>query len=497
MSQKNLILITVGAFVVMAITVFAFAPLLAHYNPSPDRSRVKDNTLNKTTDTANSDPVYAVQGNQDRGGYFVQLSGVDQMSELPVGSVTLHKVEDAKAGAVLIPQNHKYPGSDTDDPRNDSAEVTQKEIYQILEKLHNKYGLDLVVNEGELKGPVPEGKGKVQKVEKLLQAKEKIASNVQKLKKAANQGKISESAFEQVSSRSRKVLDRIDRRIALTGAPYILAAKKDEVDIYGAENQATRQKCKKIVRDYIYQKDALAGSQAGSGLTGVPAGAAELKDKLKKLKGSQGSGQELLGGQSADFSALSLLDTLRKLRQGGATPDLKGRSSALARLLGGSSNARTELINDLKRIKAAAKAHDKNHVRQAVGNMIEALEDLSEIADSAGQDKNGRQDSAPSRSDNPYDHINNPEKLKSLMEKTEDQINKYVKDRRNKEAAQYFVNALEKENKKVGVIQFGAGHEKGLVEELNQRGVSVMVIKSDEVLRREQVQEAQNEPLKS
>ncbi len=61
------------------------------------------------------------------------------------------------------------------------------------------------------------------------------------------------------------------------------------------------------------------------------------------------------------------------------------------------------------------------------------------------------------------------------------QIQAVVVDQRNKETAENFAKGLTAEKTEVGILQFGAGHKKGLVAELQSQGLSVIVITPNEV----------------
>ncbi|MDP3697792.1 MAG: hypothetical protein Q8R55_07335 [Candidatus Taylorbacteria bacterium] len=67
----------------------------------------------------------------------------------------------------------------------------------------------------------------------------------------------------------------------------------------------------------------------------------------------------------------------------------------------------------------------------------------------------------------------------------EKKIQDVVVDRRNKEAAKNFARTLQETDKRIGIIQFGAGHTAGLIKELNRQGISVIVVTTDEAAKRQ------------
>jgi len=58
-----------------------------------------------------------------------------------------------------------------------------------------------------------------------------------------------------------------------------------------------------------------------------------------------------------------------------------------------------------------------------------------------------------------------------------------VVDQRNADTARNFVLMLEKTNSNVGMIQFGAQHRDGLIQELQNQGVSVIAITPKSLVR--------------
>ncbi len=88
---------------------------------------------------------------------------------------------------------------------------------------------------------------------------------------------------------------------------------------------------------------------------------------------------------------------------------------------------------------------------------------------------------APNRADNPYAGINDRRPIEQMLAKTMSDINTIVIDKRNEETAVNFARGLNETSQTTGILQFGAGHETGLVPALNRQGLSVIVVTVPEV----------------
>lgn len=269
---------------------------------------------------------------------FYFASALDLPSSLPVASTYASNVDNPKGTAILIPQIHRYPGSNVTDPLNDNAESAQKEAYQIMSYLTQNDNINLIMAEGDLYGPVSQ-----EKINNLAQE-----INLRNLLAQFN---------------FTSLVNLLDRDIFLAGAPYILKAKNNDINLYGGETESVYNESANIVRNYVY-----------------------LTDRKTQLE----------NGIRTTTSPLAL-----------------------------KSNT-----------------------------------------------------SLPSRENNPYESINSVSQIDSLIQQSENQIQNVVVDERNKEAAKNFAKALQENKETTGIIQFGEGHEEGLVKELNNAGISVIVIKS-------------------
>lgn len=352
---------------------------------------------------------------------------------LPIGKVRLSEAENSQGVAVLIPQYHRYPGSNPDDKINDSAQRTQEQIYKILPFICDKFKTDLVMVEGELEGEI--SKEKTDRLDSQIKERNKFVAQSKKLKEIIKRENISWPFEKSFFKKAEELVAKIDREIILQGAPFKFQAENKSISIFGSENEDTREQSKALVKNYIY-----------------------LQDRQKELQGSYSRlGMTDRGSRSSQLSDLS-------------------SSSLLEQLL--SSRGTMEI--EFQMLESAAAAQGENQLADAAKDLLQTYKNLS---------SNSKQiKSNPSkislREKNPYSKINDKKKINNLLDSAEKDIEQVVVEKRNKETAQNFAELLARKNTKAGVLQYGAGHEEGLVKELNQQGLSVVIITPDEVLER-------------
>ena len=360
------------------------------------------------------------------------LSDKNTYGSLPVAQVTDYKVADAWGTVVYIPQTHRNPGSDPADASNDSAEIAQQQMYKIISFLNDKYGINFVMAEGDLYGQVPGDK--LGYLSKKVAARNIFTSQMNEIKEELKNENASSQIQNEFADSADKYISSLDREIILQGAPYKLKAEGKNLTLYGSENKATQDESTVIVRNYIYQQDRQ---------------------------------QQLAGGGNSSS----------QIAQNSGTTSLSDAYSLLMSLHGESNDALESDLNSLKTI-----SQNNGHVRLA--DLVKAgIETYQSIKNLQNQNV-ASASSIPSRQDNPYATVNDQKKIDSLIKESESQIQSIVIDRRNQETAINLANALKAENQKVGIIQFGAGHEEGLVKELNKQGLNVIVITADEVVNR-------------
>ena len=167
--------------------------------------------------------------------------------DMPVGDITQYMTTNSWAQVILIPQSHRYPGSNASDKTNDKAEKVQNQIYDIISQVNKKLKINFVMTEGDLYGEVPDEK--IQTLADQISNRKKLVQQKNNLKNADENSRLSKQLNNSIK--------KIDREIILKGAPYKLKAEGADITIFGAENLSTREKSAKIVRNYIYIKDRI------------------------------------------------------------------------------------------------------------------------------------------------------------------------------------------------------------------------------------------------
>lgn len=359
----------------------------------------------------------------------------NHLENLPIGEITTHKAESEWGTAILIPQYHRYPGTESKDSINNSAEEAQKQIYEILPHIQEQYRTDLVMVEGELYGQV--SAEKLDSIHKKITERKELSTQRQRLTNLLKKDGFDAQEEKCIKNFGRAIAE-IDRDITLSGAPFKLEAEGKDIVLFGAENQFTREESKKLVRNYIYLQDREK----------------QLRGYPKKLSFWDNQSNKLF---SDDFKSL-----LSKL--------LKSRSS------------KDVLMNDLKKIKIAAESNNDKELLGIIRDIEQTLRKPDN--NTAVSNKIPTVQSTQSREKNPYRNINNPDKIENMLQETEQKINDIVVDKRNQETAENFAKMLREKKDQNGIIQFGAGHEQGLIQELNKQGISVVVVTPSEVLKR-------------
>ncbi len=387
--------------------------------------RNNSNVVNKAFDASGlSDSIDSEFG-------YESLSSIESLegSGLPIAAIKKHEVENAIGTAIFIPQIHKNPGSESKDRSNDDAEIAQGQIYEITKYLNDKYGMDLIVVEGELNGLI--SADKFIRIAKKVKERSFLALHLDKLKAMLSKKSLDPKLENRLIGNISQAIKDVDREIILQGAPYKLKAEGADLTFYGAEVESTREEGKVIVRDYIY-----------------------LNDRINNLENTQA----MRTGRTQSLFPANMLDILKNL----ASP----RNTAISR--------------DIDSLKSLAEEDGDGQLTTTLKDLAQDFADLK----SDGKDVIGAVSQAPARADNPYKDETDIGKLKKLLKNTEKKIEETIINQRNKEAAESFAEALSATKEKAGILQFGAGHEKGLIEELNRQGISVIVITPDQVAKK-------------
>ncbi|MFA5062189.1 MAG: hypothetical protein WC526_03510 [Patescibacteria group bacterium] len=347
---------------------------------------------------------------------------LQNLNNLPV-TMEQHPATSSWATAIVLPQSHRYPGSEIADPKNNNAVVVQNQIYNVISQLYNQNHINFVLAEGDLNGPVPADK--ISNLNQEIKLRNQFAEESSNLNKILSQNNsANQTCLTGFFNQTNKIISYLDRDIALAGAPYQLKAEGNDLALYGAENSSTREASANIVRDYVY-----------------------LNDRLTQLGGGSQLASASVSGASTNASMLALLSTLG----GQKSQPLESYFPSLVTIAGTDAAASTA-VNQLK---------DTYHQLQTLDKVKNASEASA---------------SSPSRADNPYSSITDTTQIRTLISKNNDQLTDVVLNQRNEDAADNFAQNLKSQNLDTGIIIFGAEHTAGLIKDLNDKGISVITI---------------------
>lgn len=263
-------------------------------------------------------------------------------------------------------------------------------------------------------------KNKTEIVSSKIKAKSKLSDLLKRLESEIAKKNIDENLGEKIAVGLETLIKTLDREIILKGAGYALKASGEDLFLIGSENKETQEKSAEIARKYLY-----------------------LQDQKKELAAHDG------GKNLGMLNIYALNSQKEKLR-----------------------NPTESLLKNLGVLK------EKKDVKDLALLIEEA------VSETRKPETSKQISGAPKRSDNPYKNVKSEAKINSLIKETETEINKTVKDLRNKETSENFVRALEENNLTSGMIVFGAAHTEGLVKELNSRGISVIVVTPEKILEK-------------
>lgn len=394
-----------------------------------------------------------------------ELAKPQTYANLPVGSVSSYPVQNSWGTVLLIPQFHRYPGTALADSSNDSAQVAQSQIYDIMSYVNKQYGIKFAMAEGDLYGPVPNEK--ITSLTDKISLRNEFSSGLDQLKKEI--GDNPSPADQQLLNDSTRLLATLDREIILQGAPYKLKAEGGNVNLYGSEVKSTQDKSATIVRNYIYLQDREKTLVQGN------------------ISQSSGLLSMLKSGKSQAVGALSVnpLNLGSQMNFGTQVGVGSKTNSTLAKLyqqlLSRTQNGGNSLESDFITVESQASASGDSSL---LGVLAKLRDTYYKIKDNQVKGELSANKNSPSRQDNPYSGITDSNVIKSKLNESEKQIQSVVIDQRNVETAENFAQGLKAENTDIGFLQFGAGHEAGLIEQLNKQGLSVVVVTPTEVANR-------------
>lgn len=354
----------------------------------------------------------------------INLTSIESYKNLPVAKVLTNNVDDAWGTVIFLPQYHKSSVNKSNDNINNIAAQTQKELYQILNYLVNNAGIDFTMIEGNLFGEVPTLQ--IAKLADKIEKRNQLLALYEKLKKALNKNSVNPSLEKELLETINATIARVDKDIILSGAPRKLKAEGNNIILYGAEDKQLHEKGLEIFQDYSYLSERVK----------------QLSSKNKPQKKETSKITKLVFNKSSEFTEFNTLE-LQAQSQG------KYEIVALLKQAEQALNAITGNDSKIQKISSSKKASSKEEDKEK----------------------------------NPYQNITNEKELRKKLADAQKGMQEVIINERNVQTAKNFADALRKENKSIGVLQFGAGHEKGLINELNRQGLSVITIKPQEVFK--------------
>jgi len=374
----------------------------------------------------NTPSDYSIKTDSSSFIAFTRFADSSNYGDLPIGEIKIQKPENAWGAVVFIPQAHRYPGSAISDQKNDLAETTQNQMYEIISYLHKNFAINFIMTEGELYGSAP--KEKISQLSEKINLRNEFASQIENLENETIDSSLNTHFEKEFFTRANNTVELLDREIILQGAGHKLKAEIPEITLFGSENQATREKCAIIVRNYIYQQDQLNECSAPAAKSTSPLPTASLHNLL-------------LSKENAYQNTLSL--------------------------------------SDFSSFKSLANRENKGDLTASIESTEHTYIKIQNLNKSTPA-----QLSTPLREDNPYQGITNSRELEKMINSSEKQIQEIVIDKRNEETAENFAKMLKENNATIGMLEFGAGHKDGLTKSLTGQGLIVITLTPEALSRK-------------
>lgn len=337
-------------------------------------------------------------------------------------NVKKYEVANATATVVYIPQIHKDPTTQANDPKNNNAAGIQKEISGMLDKLVDDHNITYVMDETDLYGPMPADK--VAKVKEGHKNIREARESTDKLLKNYIAAGGSQSTADQIKSASEKKIASYERNINLTGGAAVLAANNPKAHVYGSQNAATIKDASRQLQNIIH-----------------------MENRMKELQ-PKGSTKRPAASKASASSSSSVFSML-------------GRGS-------------TSVKVNLQPVSALAASKGDQGLKDDVAD---TQNKLSKLSTSSSFETSKPASSQPaSAKQNPYQNETNLQKLTKEHDAAVAAFMKVAKDQRSQEAADNVVKMMKDNGQNVSVLVMGQQHEDQLVEMLNKQGVSVIVI---------------------
>lgn len=348
------------------------------------------------------------------------------LEHLDFQNVEKHLVPNAKETVIYIPQVHKDPTSNMSDTVNDQAVVIQKEISRMLQTLVDKNHINYVMDETDNYGPMPADK--VQKIKNGLANIDRLHADVNKLIDDYVKAGGDQATADQMKTDSDTKVESYKRNIYLTGGAAVLAATDTDAHVYGSQNPATIAEATKQLQNIVYIEQRINELQSANPTTG---------------------GAGATSGAGATGSASNILSML------------------------GSGNASPQ-VSPIQPIKEFAAKNNNKELQDEINKVTSESQAILSV--SSYETAPPASATSAQAQTNPYANETDLNKLKQMDQDATNQFMKIAKDQRSQEAADNVDKMIQSNNQTVGVLVMGAQHKDQLVTDLNNKGISVIVI---------------------
>jgi len=241
-------------------------------------------------------------------------------------------------------------------------------------------------------------------------------NQIRKLADSISNQYLSDGGSGQVANNFKAAADKEvskrERSIYLIGGAAVFAAKEPSVTVYGSQNKETIDKAKVMLQDITFMEERIAQLDKLSGKSTSSANSSTAN--LEEI-------YRLLGDGSDNIQ--SLISTINKV----SDPDLLSQTKEFYSLLNKSNST-----------------------------IIESLTASAPL--------------------NPYANTYNLTDLKRKHDNLLNEFTKIAKDQRSEEVSENIIKAMSETGQSSFSLVFGAGHKEQIIKDLNDKGVSVVVI---------------------
>ena len=344
------------------------------------------------------------------------------LANLNFKHVKRFEVPNATRTVIFIPQLHKEPTSNQADKKNDKALVVQREISGMLRTLVNDNRVVYVMDETDNYGTMPADK--IEKIKTSLSKISQLRGDVKSLIDHYVKNGGSPETAKKVEADANAQIDGYERAIYLTGGAAVLAGTDSNAHVYGSQNPETIKEASKQLQNIVYMEQRISQLESKGGKTAAGGSSANVLSML-------GSG----GGSSKGSPIQPIKDFAKE----------KNDTDLLAEI--------DKISNESKEITSTTNYETASKV----------------TAKSSGPQTN------------PYASETNLAKLKKMNSDATAKFMKIAKDQRSQEAADNVDKMMQENGQSTGILVMGLQHEDQLVEALNKKGISVIVITPESV----------------